>query len=69
MSKKVELIVEIDETGKIKVTPKGTAGPECLELMAFLDKIEDFNVIETKANEDMGREVKTSIKNKIWEKK
>jgi hypothetical protein len=65
MSKKVELIIEIDEKGKIKVTPKGTVGPECLELMAFLDKIEDFEVIETIANEDMGKNIKESIKNKI----
>lgn len=55
MSKKVELIVEIDPTGKILVTPKGTSGSECLELMAFLDKISGINVIETIHNEDMGK--------------
>lgn len=65
MSKKVELIIEIDERGKIKVTPKGTVGTECLELMAFLDKIEDFEVIETIANEDMGKNFKDLLKNKI----
>lgn len=54
MSKRVELIIEIDREGKIKVTPKGTVGTECLELMAFLDKIKDFNVLETIPNEDMG---------------
>jgi hypothetical protein len=64
MSKKVELIIEIDKKGKITVTPKGTVGPECLELMAFLDKIEGFNVLETTPNEDMGKNhvVKTSCK-------
>ena len=44
MSKKVELIIEIDEKGKITVTPKGTVGKECLDLMSFLDKVEDFEV-------------------------
>ncbi len=65
MSKKVELIIEIDEKGKITVTPKGTVGKECLDLMSFLDKIEDFNVIETIANEDMGKNVKDTLKSKI----
>jgi hypothetical protein len=65
MSKKVELIIEIDEKGKITVTPKGTVGKECLDLMSFLDKIADFNVIETVANEDMGKNIKETLKNKI----
>ena len=65
MSKKVELIIEISSDGKITVTPKGTVGKECLDLMSFLDKIEDFNVIETIANEDMGKNVKDTLKNKI----
>jgi hypothetical protein len=65
MSKKVELEIEIDEKGKITVTPKGTVGKECLDLMSFLDKIEDFNVIETIANEDMGKNIKTSLQNKL----
>jgi hypothetical protein len=69
MSKKVELIIEIDEKGKILVTPKGTVGKECLELMSFLDKIEDFDVIETIANEDMGKDQKEYLKTKIIEKK
>lgn len=69
MSKKVELIIEIDEKGKILVTPKGTVGKECLELMSFLDKIEDFDVIETIANEDMGKDQKEYLKTKIFEKK
>jgi len=69
MSKKVELIIEIDEKGKILVTPKGTVGKECLELMSFLDKIEDFDVIETIASEDMGKDQKEYLKTKIIEKK
>ena len=69
MSKKVELIIEIDEKGKILVTPKGTVGKECLELISFLDKIEDFDVIETIANEDMGKDQKEYLKTKIVEKK
>jgi hypothetical protein len=68
MSKKVELIIEIDAQGKIIVTPKGTVGKECLELMSFLDKIEDFNVIETIANADMGRDVKDFLNAKIVDK-
>lgn len=65
MSKKVELIIEINPDGKITVTPKGTVGKECLDLMSFLDKIEDFNVIETIANEDMGKNAKDTLKSKI----
>lgn len=55
MSKKVELMIEIDKTGKITVTPKGTVGKECLDLMAFLDKIESFDVIETILNSDIDK--------------
>ena len=33
--------------------------------MSFLDKIADFNVIETVANEDMGKNIKETLKNKI----
>ena len=68
MSKKVELIIEIDKTGKITVTPKGTVGTECLELMAFLDKIEGFQVLETTPNEDMGKHAKDILKSKIQDK-
>jgi hypothetical protein len=65
MSKKVELIIEIDDSGKITVTPKGTSGKECLDLMSFLDKIEGLNVIETTPNEDMIAKSKTSLVRKI----
>ena len=53
MSKEVELIIEIDKQGNVVVTPKGTQGKECLDLMKFLDKIDGIEVKETTANEDM----------------
>ncbi len=53
MSKEVELIIEIDRQGNVVVTPKGTQGKECLDLMKFLDKIDGIEVKETTANEDM----------------
>jgi hypothetical protein len=68
MSKKVELIIEVDSQGNIKVTPKGTVGSECLELMAFLDKIAGITVVEVEHNSDMKlNNAKDSIKiqNKI----
>lgn len=64
MSKKVELIIEVLEDGTINVTPSGTVGKECLELMAFLDKIEGFHVLETVLNDDYQSKQKTSLKNK-----
>ena len=66
MSKKVELVIEIDEQGKINVTPVGTIGKECLDLMAFFDKIKDFNVIETILNEDSMKSHKVIIENKDY---
>ena len=56
MSKEIELNIEISKNGKVTVTPKGTAGKECLEIMKFFDKIAGFEVSETKANEDMKKE-------------
>jgi hypothetical protein len=67
MSKKVELIIEIDNRGKIIVTPKGTVGKECLDLMAFLEKIEDFDVIETIMSDTAGIDHKSLLKSKIIE--
>ncbi len=55
MSKEVELIIEIDKQGNIVVTPKGTQGKECLDLMKFLDKIDGIEVKETTANQDMDK--------------
>lgn len=65
MAKKIELIIEIDSSGKIIVTPSGTEGAECLEIMAFLDKIASFNVLETTPNEDMKKinRQKNNLKN------
>lgn len=60
MSKEIELNIEIDEKGNVKVTPKGTVGKECLDILKFLDKLEGVEVKETVANEDMK---KTKISN------
>jgi hypothetical protein len=55
MSKEIELNIEIDEKGNVKVTPKGTVGKECLDILKFLDKLEGVEVEETVANEDMNK--------------
>jgi hypothetical protein len=60
MPKEIELNIEIDEKGNVKVTPKGTVGKECLDILKFLDKLEGVEVEETVANEDMN---KTKISN------
>jgi hypothetical protein len=61
MSKEVELIIEIDKEGNIVVTPKGTQGKECLDLMKFIDKIQGIEIKETVANEDMEKKNIKSI--------
>ncbi len=53
MSKEIELNIVISKEGKVTVTPKGTVGNECLEILKFLDKIEGFEVKETVKMEDM----------------
>ncbi len=55
MPKEIELNIEIDEKGNVKVTPKGTVGKECLDILKFLDKLEGVEVKETFANEDMNK--------------
>ena len=60
MPKEIELNIEIDEKGNVKVTPKGTVGKECLDILKFLDKLEGVEVKETVAHEDMN---KTKISN------
>ena len=55
MPKEIELNIEIDEKGNVKVTPKGTVGKECLDIFKFLDKLEGVEVKETVANEDMNK--------------
>jgi hypothetical protein len=52
MAKKVDLCIEIDEDAHIHVSPEGTEGTECLNLMAFLDTIEGFTTVETLRHKD-----------------
>ncbi len=53
MAKPVDLTIEIDEDGNIKVKVNGTEGTECLDVMSFLDNIESLIVEETISTEDM----------------
>lgn len=53
MSKEIELNIVISKEGKVTVTPKGTVGKECLDILKFLDKIDGFEVKETVENNDM----------------
>jgi hypothetical protein len=63
MAKEIELHIEIDKQGNVVVTPKGTQGKECLDILKFLDKLEGVEVKETVANEDMKKipSTKTNI--------
>ena len=61
MSKEIELNIEIDEKGNVKVTPKGTVGKECLDILKFLDKLEGVEIKETVANEDMNKTKKSNL--------
>lgn len=65
MSKEIELHVTIDKTGKVVITPKGTQGKECLDIMKFLDKINGFQVSSTVPNEDMKKS--QNLNNSEWE--
>lgn len=53
MAKPIDLLIEIDENGDIKVKVNGTEGTECLDVMAFLDNIESLIVEETISTDDM----------------
>ncbi len=53
MAKPIDLEIEIDEEGNIKVKVNGTEGTECLDVMSFLDNIESFIVEETVSTKDM----------------
>jgi hypothetical protein len=53
MAKPIDLIIEIDEEGNIKVKVNGTEGTECLDVMSFLDNIESLIVEETISTDDM----------------
>ena len=46
MAKEIELHIEIDKQGNVVVTPKGTQGKECLDILKFLDKLEGVEVKE-----------------------
>jgi hypothetical protein len=63
MAKEIELHIEIDKQGNVVVTPKGTQGKECLDILKFLDKLEGIEVKETVTNEDMKKipNTKTNI--------
>lgn len=63
MAKKVEIHIEVDAEGKIHVKPEGTEGPECLDLMAFLDKIPGFNVVEVKKEDEYYKKPPVKIQN------
>lgn len=53
MAKPIDLTIEIDEEGNIKVKVNGTEGTECLDVMSFLDNIESLIVEETVSTDDM----------------
>jgi hypothetical protein len=53
MAKPIDLEIEIDEEGNIKVKVNGTEGTECLDVMSFLDNIESFIVEDTISTSDM----------------
>jgi glutaredoxin 2 len=53
MSKEIELEITVGKDGKIIVTPNGTQGSECLDVMKFLDKINGMKVLSTTPNQDM----------------
>ncbi len=61
MAKEVELNIKISKDGKVTVEPKGTSGPECLDLMKFLDKIPGFIMKETTPNKDMQEQHKENL--------
>lgn len=52
MSKRVNQKIVIDSDGNIVATPEGTQGRECIDLMAFLDRIPGFTVVEVKRTDD-----------------
>jgi hypothetical protein len=54
MPKSIDLQIEISEDGEnIKVKVNGTEGPECLDVLAFLDSIESLIVEQTVSTDDM----------------
>ena len=54
MAKLIDLQIEISEDGEtIKVKVNGTEGPECLDVLSFLDNIDSFMVEDTVSTDDM----------------
>ena len=54
MAKLIDLQIEISEDGEtIKVKVNGTEGPECLDVLSFLDNIDSFVVEDTISTDDM----------------
>jgi hypothetical protein len=54
MAKLIDLQIEISEDGEtIKVKVNGTEGPECLDVLSFLDNIDSFVVKDTVSTDDM----------------
>ena len=69
MPKPIDLNIEIDENGNIKVSVNGTEGSECLDVLNFLDRIDSLIVEETISNDDMQtKEVQTINKQNISQK-
>lgn len=46
MAKNVSLKIDVTKDGKIVCESVGTQGTECMDLMAFIDRIPGFNVSE-----------------------
>lgn len=67
MPKMIDLEIEISEDGEnIKVKVNGTEGPECLDVLSFLDNIESLLVQETVSTDDMQtKEVQVAGKQSI----
>ena len=54
MAKLIDLQIEISEDGEtIKAKVNGTEGPECLDVLSFLDNIDSFVVEDTVSTDDM----------------
>jgi hypothetical protein len=65
MSKEVELNIKITKNGKIEMSPSGTQGPECLDLMNFIEKIAGMKNIVIDLNENIKYSQKEIINSEI----
>ncbi len=52
MAKPVQMIVEIDENGELRVEADGTSGTECVDLLKFLDFVNGLIVTESGKTDD-----------------